>query len=684
MYPNDIDKFTEKLNKVDGNTYVIEEEVNLKDSVYEGELEHDNVSNSSVRVYTGPKLTGDKIENFILSTPSVTPWKREIKIFGNLNKAYITYETPGDTVEAEDINKIQESIVNTQKEVNKYKGSNDLEIGNLKVRTTNLENKKAEKTYVDTELNKRYLKEQVFTKEEVLQKIEDIIGTAPEALDTLQEIAKALNNDADFAGTMTNELSKKVDKVVGKQLSTEDYTTVEKNKLAGVEQGANKYIHPSTHSADIIVENLNKRFVSDTEKANWNAKETPTGAQAKADNALKIAKEYTDTHDSNEVKHIIVTERANWNEAYTKRHEHSNKSILDKITQVLLDSWDSAVTHISDSVRHITASERTSWNTVSNKVDKVTGKGLSTNDFDNNYKGKVDGIATGSTKVENSVTNGNIKINGVEANVYTHPSGTNPHGTTKSDVGLSNVDNTKQATKTEFDAHAADSVKHITAAERAAWNVKSDKTYVDTELAKKQNKLSYTPVNKAGDTMTGQLVIDGAAADRPLVVRGISGSSATGSTPDTLHLNYDSDKTVAVGSSSAILLDPLNKKITVNGGAVWHANNFNPSTKSDVGHTHDDRYYTETEADSKFATKDELGSAGYGDMLKSVYDKNNNGKVDTAETADSVPWAGVTGKPSTFSPSTHTHAIANVTGLQSALDGKMNKGSITWNQLKGV
>ena len=45
-------------------------------------------------------------------------------------------------------------------------------------------------------------------------------------------------------------------------------------------------------------------------------------------------------------------------------------------------------------------------------------------------------------KVEASTTNGNIKINGTETTVYTHPSGTNPHGTTKSDVGLGSVVNT--------------------------------------------------------------------------------------------------------------------------------------------------------------------------------------------------------------------------------------------------
>lgn len=44
----------------------------------------------------------------------------------------------------------------------------------------------------------------------------------------------------------------KVDKVDGKGLSTEDYTTAEKNKLAGIEAGANKYIHPATHPVGMI------------------------------------------------------------------------------------------------------------------------------------------------------------------------------------------------------------------------------------------------------------------------------------------------------------------------------------------------------------------------------------------------------------------------------------------------
>lgn len=58
---------------------------------------------------------------------------------------------------------------------------------------------------------------------------------------------------------------------------------------------------------------------------------------------------------------------------------------------------------------------------IAGKVDKVTGKGLSTNDFTAALKTKLDGIATGATKVAKSSSNGNILVNGAEVGVYTHP-----------------------------------------------------------------------------------------------------------------------------------------------------------------------------------------------------------------------------------------------------------------------
>ena len=44
----------------------------------------------------------------------------------------------------------------------------------------------------------------------------------------------------------------KVDAENGKGLSSNDYTTTEKQKLAGIAAGANNYVHPSTHPASMI------------------------------------------------------------------------------------------------------------------------------------------------------------------------------------------------------------------------------------------------------------------------------------------------------------------------------------------------------------------------------------------------------------------------------------------------
>ena len=50
---------------------------------------------------------------------------------------------------------------------------------------------------------------------------------------------------ADAKTILESEIAKKVDKVDGKGLSDQNYTADEKTKLEGIEDGANKYIHPS-------------------------------------------------------------------------------------------------------------------------------------------------------------------------------------------------------------------------------------------------------------------------------------------------------------------------------------------------------------------------------------------------------------------------------------------------------
>ncbi|MED0868701.1 hypothetical protein P4T23_06540 [Bacillus spizizenii] len=83
----------------------------------------------------------------------------------------------------------------------------------------------------------------------------------------------------------------------------------------------------------------------------------------------------------------------------------------------------------------------------------------------------------------------------------------NPHNVTKDQIGLSDVTNDKQATKTEFDLHTEDIIRHVTNIERNTWNSKettdgsqakvdkaleSAKTYTDTHALNKSNPHDVT------------------------------------------------------------------------------------------------------------------------------------------------------------------------------------------------
>ncbi len=67
-------------------------------------------------------------------------------------------------------------------------------------------------------------------------------------------------------------------------------SAADKTKLNGVEVGATNYQHPITHSPTIIAQDLNNRFATDQEKANWNAAKNhadlphaPSNAQKNSD-----------------------------------------------------------------------------------------------------------------------------------------------------------------------------------------------------------------------------------------------------------------------------------------------------------------------------------------------------------------------------------------------------------------
>ena len=89
------------------------------------------------------------------------------------------------------------------------------------------------------------------TEDYVNAQVSSLVDSAPETLNTLNELAAALGDDANFATTVANQIGSKVDKVDGKGLSTNDYTDDDKETLAAVNEA---------------VENLNN-LVGDTDVA---------------------------------------------------------------------------------------------------------------------------------------------------------------------------------------------------------------------------------------------------------------------------------------------------------------------------------------------------------------------------------------------------------------------------------
>ena len=126
--------------------------------------------------------------------------------------------------------------------------------------------------------------------------------------------------------------------------------------------------------------NLNalKTQASDNLVAAINEVKQITDAKANAADLAPVATSgsYSDLTDKPTIP-SVPTATINANAA--ARHEHSNKTVLDLISETVKAAWDAASTwvttnganvlsHLSDGAKHITAAERTKWN---DKQDKL-------------------------------------------------------------------------------------------------------------------------------------------------------------------------------------------------------------------------------------------------------------------------------------------------------------------------
>ena len=355
------------------------------------------------------------------------------------------------------------------------------------------------------------------------------------------------HNDVYYTETeVDTKLDNKVDKVNGKGLSTNDYTTTEKTKLAGIEAGANKYVLPS--ATDSVVGGM-KLYTSTgsntagtmTQKAITDALagksgtghnhdsvysklgHTHTAADVGAttetyvDSQIAVAKSYTDTKvaelvDSapdtlNTLNELAAALGDDPNFATTTATELGKKATKTELT-----------THASSNI-HITSTERTNWNAAKTHADSAHAPS-------NAERNIIVGIQKNGTDVTVNSTTRKVNI--------TVPTKTSELTNNSDFATNASVTSVKEELQADIDGKAASSHNH-TASNITSGTLSSD-------------RLPTVPVAKGGTgatTAAGALTNLGltATASELNVLDGITATTAElnkldGVTATTAELNY--------------------------------------------------------------------------------------------------------------------------------------------------
>lgn len=206
------------------------------------------------------------------------------------------------------------------------------------------------------------------TKEYVTQKISELVNSAPGTLDTLNEIAAALNNDANFATTIITQLGTKVDKVEGKQLSTENFTTALKTSLESLpREVSSKYVKPS---GGIPKTDLSSEVQTSLNKADSAIQDI----SSKVDNSTYSADKETFALKTEIPTTLPASDVSAWAKASVKPTYTAAEIGLDQVNNT------------SDMTKPISTATQAA---LDGKVDKVAGKQLSTNDYSAEEKSTV-------------------------------------------------------------------------------------------------------------------------------------------------------------------------------------------------------------------------------------------------------------------------------------------------------
>ena len=282
--------------------------------------------------------------------------------------------------------------------------------------------------------------------------------------DSIGNVSNALATEISRATDAESALDTKIDGVAS-DLSDEvtRATTAEETLQDNID----------TVSGNLAQEILDR--VADVNAEETRAKGVEANLQSQIDTvAGDLAQEVTDRTDADAGLQSQIDDLETDLSAEVSRATTAETTLGNRITGVASD--------LSDEVTRAKGVEAN----LQNQIDDLDGatsqletdlaaETLARTNADNTLQGNIDTVSSNLTQ---EISNRVAAVKGVRDDLDAHTTNTsNPHSVTKAQVGLGNVDNT------------ADIDKPISTATQTALNLKADKSYTDTELAKKQDTL---------------------------------------------------------------------------------------------------------------------------------------------------------------------------------------------------
>lgn len=362
-----------------------------------------------------------------------------------------------------------------------------------------------------------------------------INGVELKEANSLEELGIQAKGDYQVAGDyatnsdVTTKLAGKVDKVEGKGLSTNDYTTAEKTKLANIAENAQVNtietvqvngvaLSASNKTVNVVVPTTTSQLTNNSDFAT-NASVT-TKVEAVDGKVTSLATrvgtaetKLTGIEEGAEVN-IIETVKVN-GEALTVTDKAVDIAVPTKVSQLSNDAGYAKSTDVAEDITEALApyaktsevetklsgyvTTGTHTTDLNGKVDKVEGKGLSTNDYTTTEKTKLSGIATGA---QVNVIEG-IKVNGVTQEL-TNKIADITVPTKVSDLTNDSKFQTESQVSATVSAAVANKVEMgaVNTAISTATKDMATQTWVTTQLANINKKEVVTSIEAMTDTST--------------------------------------------------------------------------------------------------------------------------------------------------------------------------------------